>query len=154
FSFIVCQLHSLHKARLSPVHPQFISLPHIHIPPFVFPSLVPLFYPLLPYPSFDAPHNPRPQSSPPILAPNPRLQSSPPIHACFCSRGGGVIWRIRPVAGLLLCQSNRQGSGPALSPNPFLHACLPGHRISGFPSLPSFFTLILFSFDACLPLLP
>lgn len=50
-----------------------------------------------------------------------------------------MIWRIRPVAGLLLCQSNRQGSGPELSPNPFLHACLPGNRICRFPSLLSFF---------------
>lgn len=50
--------------------------------------------------------------------------SFPPLLACLCSCCGELIWRIRPVAGLLLCQSNRQGSGPELSPNPFLHACL------------------------------
>lgn len=73
----------------------------------------------------------------------------PPILACLCSHGAGVIWRIRPVAGLLLCQFNRQGSGLELSPNPVLHACLPGHRISIIPSVRSFIWLIHFIFDIC-----
>lgn len=57
------------------------------------------------------------------------------------------------MAGLLLCQSNRQGSGPELCPNPFLHACLPVLRISSFPSFPAFILLVLFSFDVCCPLI-
>lgn len=121
FPFIICPLGSVHNSQLSSILYRF----------FIFQRLLLASSSFSPAHLFDAVHN--------------------PALACLCSRGGGVIWRIRPVAGLLLCQSNRQGSIWTRAQSKSLPPRLPARATELAPHALFHLSscLILFSLHAC-----